>query len=569
MRYDQSANVPSIALESPSQSTSGLLSLYPPPVINPNATATYSPDGSSYYSPSHIFPNLTRLGSNSTSSTTGMRSTALPHPGAQISAREQYSTSTPLFRRASERHPRSPSFPSSLRRHPLSPTTTSPHSNFTDTSKMDPNQYLRPPGSVPPLGPITTLGSLVYLDGSPGGVPIKMDIQGTIDKGFFQAEGEWTCYRRNYFSCVCSYSLTPYYPNQPMPMQYTQNGAQQSYTVVGFAMCISAVVADSDQTIDLVKHTPKRDKGPTTKPKKVRLLPKTPQTTTHHSLGLYGHDPSGLGGPSRMTYAVDPYPGTALPGDAYQTEHTFERIQFKQATANNGKRRAAQQYYHLLVELWADVGNQAPDGFIRIGHRKSAKMIVRGRSPGHYQNERRGSTSSGPGGSAGSMGGYGGSQMMSSDFASGNTMLSGGYGGAAFDSRGGIHYGGTRHHHDLPLELSIPPDEAKSIDTTKGYQYFPGSMYESSHQDGRGGVDMFTNGHRSGQEGVPSHMATGVDTGQDRTKKDAENGLLPSLFHPGPLVSGQRCGPFVSKPTSGGYYPTMPSQSGIDIPNII
>lgn len=434
---------------------------------------------------------------------------------------------------------------------------------------MDPNQYSpRPPGSVPPLGPVTTQGSLVYVDGSPGGVPIKVDIQGNIDKGFFQAEGEWTCYRRNYFSCVCSYSLTPYYPNQPMPMQYTQNGSQRSYTVVGFAMCISAVVADSDQTIDLVQHTPKRDKGPTAKPEKVRLLPKTSQTT-HHPLGLYGHDPSGLGGAPRMTYAADPYPGTALPGDAYQTEHTFERIQFKQATANNGRRRAAQQYYHLLVELWADVGNQSPDSFIRIGHRKSAKMIVRGRSPGHYQNERRGSTSSGPGGSAGSMGGYGGNQMMGPDFLPGGAILGGGY-GAGFDSRGGTHYGGTRHHHDLPLELPIPPDEAKTIDTAKGYQYYPGSMYEGSHQEGRGSVDMFTNGHRSGQDDVASHhMGTGADTTQDRIKGDPENNTLPSMFHQGPLLSSQRCGPFVSKATSAGYYPTMTPQSGIDIPNII
>lgn len=71
-----------------------------------------------------------------------------------------------------------------------------------------------------------------------------------------------------------------------------------------------------------------------------------------------------------------------------QVEATFERIQFKTATANNGKRRAAQQYYFLLVELLADVGSQHPDRWIKVAFRMSAPLVVRGRSPSHYQNDR-------------------------------------------------------------------------------------------------------------------------------------------------------------------------------------
>ena len=115
---------------------------------------------------------------------------------------------------------------------------------------------------------------------------------------------------------------------------------------------------------------------------------------------------------------------------AFQTEHTFERIQFKQATANNGKRRAAQQYYHVVVELFVDLGTQIPEQFAKVAYRKSAKMIVRGRSPGHYQTERRGSTSSGPGGSAGSIGGSGSySQIVGTEF-SGSPLLSAPYSSA-------------------------------------------------------------------------------------------------------------------------------------------
>ncbi|KAK4205884.1 hypothetical protein QBC37DRAFT_463865 [Rhypophila decipiens] len=160
-------------------------------------------------------------------------------------------------------------------------------------------------------------------------------------------------------------------------------------------MSTSAVVADNDsQAIELVQHTPKRDKGPVAKPEKVRLSPKAPQPS-HRPLNnsMYGvADPDG-----GMPHGDCPAPENSTP-----TEHAFERIQFKQATANNGKRRAAQQYYHLLVELWANCGRQnGGDQFVKIAYKKSARMIVRGRSPVHYQTGRRGITSSGPGGFVG------------------------------------------------------------------------------------------------------------------------------------------------------------------------
>ncbi|KAF6842280.1 NDT80/PhoG like DNA-binding family protein [Colletotrichum musicola] len=507
---------------------------------------------------------LTDLLDSSTSSL-GMahahRSTALPHPGpgTQLSARDQYSPATPSFRR--DHQPRSPSYPAALRRHPISPTS-SPITGFTAPTplRMDASGHYPPSSSraqsVPPLSAITTLGVLQYGDGP--GMQVKIDIHGNIDKGFFQSDGDWTCYRRNYFSCICSFGLNPHYQGQPL--QFIQSGSKQPYTVVGFAMSISAVVADNDShTIDLVQHTPKRDKGPIAKPEKVRLQPKFPQPS--HPLGLYPHD-GGLGGPSRIGYGDVGGFGGQQGGEPCQTEHTFERIQFKQATANNGKRRAAQQYYHLLIELWADVG-QGPDNFVRIAYRKSAKMIVRGRSPGHYQNERRASTSSGPGGSGGSLSGFPPNTVMGTDFSGGNPLLPSGYGGG-FDSRGGPGYGAGRHHPEL--EPIMAPEEAKAIETAKEYQYYPGGMYE--HADSRGTVEMFTH-HRSGQDSMGTHMTTSYDPLHDRVKRDPEHAMLPSIFNQtGSLVPSQKCSPFDGKTTSSGYYPTMVPQSGVNLTNM-
>lgn len=401
-----------------------------------------------------------------------------------------------------------------------------------------------PQQNIPPLNPMASFGSLTYGDGQLA----KIEIQGTIDKGFFLAENEWTCYRRNYFSCICSFSLNPYYPNQPM--QYLQaGGGHQPHQVYGFAMSISAVVADNEShAIELVQHTPKRDKGPIIKPDRMRLTPKS----AAHSMGVYGQTEAGRYDQSGFVASTQT--------SSYPTEHTFERIQFKQATANNGKRRAAQQYYHLVVELWADVGagrEGSTDQYIKIAQRKSAKMIVRGRSPGHYQGERRGSSSSGPGsGPPGSIGGTGySSSMMGTDYT-GSTMLpgSGSY-TTSYDPRPG--YGGNRHHHELTMSSMIAPEEEKVLSESKGYQYFPHTLYESEHDAARNQVELFSQARSDTDSGVgQSHTASGMDLALPKVAKAEMEGGLPSLFYSGPAALSQRFGRFDGKPSSTGFYPT-------------
>jgi len=326
-------------------------------------------------------------------------------------------------------------------------------------------------------------------------------------------------------------------------------------------MSISAIVADNDShSIELVQHTPKRDKGPVAKPEKVRLAPRSPQPA-HHPMGLYpGHGDSSLGPRPLYDQGYGGAAGASQGGSgAFQTEHTFERIQFKQATANNGKRRAAQQYYHLVVELWADVGTRTSEQFVRVAYRRSAKMIVRGRSPGHYQTERRGSTSSGPGGGSGSLSGYGNGPIVGTEFPSGGPVLSGGFSGYENRSSAMPPYPPRHHHEEIPAETAIPPEEAKAIETTKGYQYYPGTIYEGQH-DQRGGVETFT--HQRGDQDSSSFET------KPKTEYDGGNSPLPSLFHPGPLMVNRGCGRFEGKPRSEGYYPSMVPQSGVNVTNI-
>lgn len=501
------------------------------------------------------------------------RPTGLPHPLS--STRETYMPPHPTFARRPDYHsPRSPS--RGISRPVLSPSTSIGFPSSGAQARMD-AQYgaARTQQNIPPLGSVTTFGTLQYNDGHSS--VITPDISGSIDKGFFLAENEWTCYRRNYFSCTCSFTLNPYYPNVPITFQ-TPN-SQTAYNVLGFGMCISAVVADTDgHKIELVQHTPKRDKGPITTPETVRMAPKVAQPGNHHAgLGMFGThaDPTNTSLATRNIYD-SPY-GQPPPSTGPQTEHAFERIQFKQATANNGKRRAAQQYYHLLVELWCDAGTQDRPRWVKIAQRKSAKMIVRGRSPGHYQSERRSSTSSGPGGSGSALGGYSGGVVP--DFGSGSSMLGSGYGG--YDPRPGTSYNGlgSRHHTagiEVPAEVDIQHEEAKNMEAQRGLRMYPAGAYEGS-TDSNGRVEQYPSMSRTEHDSSASissaASASGialpqVSAGFDHTGSRVKNeydGPLPSFCFSGQGYTSSRCGPYESKNTSTSYYPTMISAPGLNM----
>ncbi|KAI9318617.1 hypothetical protein BX666DRAFT_1812044, partial [Dichotomocladium elegans] len=176
-------------------------------------------------------------------------------------------------------------------------------------------------------------------------------IHSKMDRGFFLADNDWTCYRRNYFQVSSAFSIHGvghyYADHEPPCLVRTDDGL--FYPVRRFLLGITARVSNSDKRIELVQHTPKRDKGPQTTPMPKPITP---------------------GGNLNMSSV-----------GANQNIVTFERIQFKTATANNGKRRAAQQYYVCVIELYAetDQGQQ-----IKVASCQSAPLVVRGRSPGHY-----------------------------------------------------------------------------------------------------------------------------------------------------------------------------------------
>ena len=204
---------------------------------------------------------------------------------------------------------------------------------------------------------------------------VLIDIQARIDKGFFLHDNDWTCYRRNYFQVSGCFNMGFSHTGNSCDAagQYVAVG-DKLYKISGYRMGLSAHMLGNEKAIGLVQHTSKRDKGPQMNP-----LPKA----------------LNAGGSFSSSHYQDVMMAVATPLSPNQTglHHelpistiaTFERLQFKSATANNGKRRAAQQYFAVNVELYAQYENLfGGNDLIKVASITSTCLVVRGRSPSHY-----------------------------------------------------------------------------------------------------------------------------------------------------------------------------------------
>lgn len=266
------------------------------------------------------------------------------------------------------------------------------------------------------------------------GSSVDIDICASIQKGFFEVDSKWTCYRRNYFTVSCGFQLNP---PQGGPLYVMLRGHNKR--VEGWAVSISARTAavgnESPKPQALVQHTPKRDKSGETVPGRHHVSPQTPQQHPLHNQRLHHHHHhlhhphSGTLGAHDPFYAphtnhlaaLGRWPDPSVGGEPTPPNtYTFERIQFQKATANNGKRRAQQQFFHVVVELSVNVHPiKGQEEWILVAEKVSDPMVVRGRSPGHYKDnhprsDRHAHMDDGNGGQGSapprmSFGGFGGS----------------------------------------------------------------------------------------------------------------------------------------------------------------
>lgn len=255
-------------------------------------------------------------------------------------------------------------------------------------------EYKLPSTVGPPFEKTVILRSLY----DENGTVITPSIRAKIDKGFFKAGLDWTCYRRNYFSVMCEYCLDPDIKEPGLFLTWPDTSMAERVEALG--VCISGKVAgDNGQAIDLILHTPKRSKGPQLRPLIVKLSPHSSgappislsSRSAEHGHGYRTTQPNQAD--QITTGAEEGFSERVLDFHSDPGQHiaNFERIQFKCATANNGKRRAAQQYFLIAVDLFGMIrtGQPSVTQWVKIATCPSVPLVVRGRSPGHYADDRR------------------------------------------------------------------------------------------------------------------------------------------------------------------------------------
>jgi meiosis-specific transcription factor NDT80 len=388
------------------------------------------------------------------------------------------------------------------------------------------------------------------------GVTVTPNIDAKIEKGFFLShDNVWTCYRRNYFAVNVSFGLNPWTPNARLYLD--QGNGKPHEQIQSMAVSLAAAVDGSaGKTIELIQHTPKRDKGPQLPMKKELLAPTAPGKSHDHGYSMGGTfgQPSATPGPNLPLQAESDSSQQYSPTTHANSnsQHAFERIQFKSATANNGKRRAQQQYYHLIVELWANIQSPRDNDprWVKVAAKLSHPVVVRGRSPSHYQNEGpHNATTRGPGSS-----GFGGSghNGLGSRGGTGYTY-SNGISGSGSATMGGSMYRGNTYSLDPspvgshsvssassmsggPVEglvgdqHMVDDEDAKMMDAPRDYGYYPSALYD----------------------GIPNKSEGTLPLPERRPVKEEYPGT--AAIASGWPVGG--CGrPFQSMESSRGYYP--------------
>ncbi|CAI6337443.1 unnamed protein product [Periconia digitata] len=492
------------------------------------------------------------------------RTSGLGHPVSPplaSSARDTYASSTPSLSRHT--YPlSSPHTGGDLSRYSQDTPRTSlntpiaiPHAYAPSVMAYNPAEGLQ---DSPPFHQQET-----YCDITSEGVLIVPNLEVKIEKGFFYSPDRvWTCYRRNYFAVNVHHGLAPS-PSPNSRLYLTKTGSnKQAQQIQSFAVSLAAAVDGSTgKGVDLIQHTAKRDKGPQLTMKKELCAPTPPAKSNEHSnYALQNNYNQGnhFVGPQLPLQNVSDQdssqqysPATHTGKDKYQ--HVFERIQFKYATANNGKRRAQQQYYHLIVDLWANIQNpiDPEPNWVRVASRSSHPVVVRGRSPSHYKDETPHNSNNSRGTGSGGMGGPGHHGLGSNSGTTFSTYTSGLTRSGASGMGSGIYRGATYSLNPSPAgshsvssasSLSGGPvenlvgdhhmmdgEDVKLGDSHHDYQYYPAPIYEAKLESA-----SLPHPDRRIKEEYPgnTHMSTGW-----------------------PLGGG--CGRFQGMETSRGYYPDI------------
>ena len=195
-------------------------------------------------------------------------------------------------------------------------------------------------------------------------VSVAMHARFVLKKKAAKQRDFWILYRRNYFGIQGSYSLEGSPVSTPEETLYLYRINHKPKPIQALFMCMRGVVEnDEGPGIKIVVFSPKRKpihEGTDPPP----VAPQRMKPLTEGSTKFFAESTG-----DRQDHLKVPM------------NHTFPRNQFRAATQNNGARRTEQQFYHILLELKAEILVDGVPRLFTVSSKMSDALVVRGRCP--------------------------------------------------------------------------------------------------------------------------------------------------------------------------------------------
>ncbi len=171
---------------------------------------------------------------------------------------------------------------------------------------------------------------------------------------------ELTCYRRNLWQCSGQVTL-------PRHVGHVVDEQGLQLPVVELAASITAIESIEGKPTEIISipwksANPNNNGGNVSLPEESKVAGAPPHVPVDLSSG------QDVDGSSRVTVPV-----------------SWKRLQFKHATANNGRRKGLQQHYVVQINLLAKLKSGE---LLKIAEIQSGPVIVRGRSPRNFDSRR-------------------------------------------------------------------------------------------------------------------------------------------------------------------------------------
>ncbi|OLN85315.1 Protein pacG [Colletotrichum chlorophyti] len=163
---------------------------------------------------------------------------------------------------------------------------------------------------------------------------------------------ELTCYRRNLWQCSGQVIL-------PRHMTHVVDDQGRQIPIFELAASISAIESIEGKSTEIIS---------------------IPWKSAH----LTGaEEPKSNGAPPNIV--LDLANGQEVDANRISLSLSWKRLQFKHATANNGRRKGLQQHYLVQISL---LGKQQSGEYLKIADIHSGPVIVRGRSPRNFDSRK-------------------------------------------------------------------------------------------------------------------------------------------------------------------------------------